>query len=235
MIVNKDVIQVKRKICVAVGESTFEAALNVASKVERADVIEIRLDYMKKVEIEPFISELSPKLLFTCRPSWEGGLFEGNEEERLTILKQAVQMGADYVDIELEASAESHQQIDEKIEQCDSKTIKIVSNHDFKQTRKLDELVEIVEKMIEAKADIGKVITTAESSVDVLRVFNLIEYAKSRNFPLISFCMGMAGAVSRVASCDMGGYMTYCSADDQQGTAPGQISVSDMQTIFSHY
>lgn len=235
MIVNEEVTKMNRRICVAIGEPTVESALAVAAKVQGADVIEIRLDYFKKVEIEPFIKNISSNLLFTCRPNWEGGLFEGAEEERLTILKNAVQAGADYVDIELEASAESQAQLDKVIEHSGDKTKKIVSNHDFIATSKLDHLVEIVDRMIEAKADIGKVITTAENSVDVLRVFNLIEYAKSRNFPLISFCMGKAGAVSRVASCDMGGYMTYCSADDQQTTAPGQLSVSGMRTIFSHY
>lgn len=235
MIVNEDVVQVKRKICVAIGESTVESALDVTSKVQVADVIEIRLDYFDTVEVEPFIKIVSAELLLTCRPKWEGGLFEGSEDERCNILQNAVQAGADYVDIELESSLDNHLKLDTMIEQFGGKTKKIVSNHDFKSTKKLDQLVEIVEKMIEAKADIGKVITTAESSVDVLRVFNLIEYAKSRNFPIISFCMGGAGAVSRVASCDMGGYMTYCSADDQQGTASGQVSVSDMRTIFSSY
>ena len=224
-----------RKICVAIGERSPEKALETARMVEGADVIEIRLDYFQQVEPEPFIKELTPEILFTCRPVWEGGLFKGGEDERLAILLKAVQAGADYIDVELEASAEMYKRLDEAIEASGGKTKKIVSSHDFSSTRKFDDLVDLVERMIEKDADIGKLITTATDSVDVLRVFNLLEYAKNRNFPLISFCMGEIGAVSRLASCDMGGYMTYCSADGQPVTAPGQISVSDLKRIYSLY
>ena len=35
---------------------------------------------------------------------WEGGKYDGPEEPRLAALRQAVAMGADYVDIELKVT-----------------------------------------------------------------------------------------------------------------------------------
>lgn len=225
----------KRKICVCVGELNIEKTMSVAGAVTGADVIEIRLDYMKGVDATPFCEKLSADLLFTCRPEWEGGFFVGDEEKRLEILHSAVLHGASYIDVELEAPATSHQYLIDSIKAHGSATQLILSNHDFNSTSSYDDLVEKIDSMRARGADIGKLITTAQSNKDVVRIFQILSYAQELDFPLIAFCMGEIGAVSRVASCDLGGYMTYCSGDGQAATAPGQISVSKMREIFASF
>ena len=42
-------------------------------------------------------------MLVTCRAVWEGGHFKGSEEERQRILREALDAGAEYVDIEWKA------------------------------------------------------------------------------------------------------------------------------------
>ena len=42
-------------------------------------------------------------VVVTCRAKWEGGGFEGSEEERRRILESAVALGAEYVDVEAAA------------------------------------------------------------------------------------------------------------------------------------
>ena len=39
-------------------------------------------------------------VLVSCRPVWEGGRFRGSEEERHSILRRALDLGADWVDLE---------------------------------------------------------------------------------------------------------------------------------------
>lgn len=36
-----------------------------------------------------------------CRPKWEGGEYEGDDKQRLEALLLAMELGADYVDVEL--------------------------------------------------------------------------------------------------------------------------------------
>lgn len=47
-------------------------------------------------------------LLFVCcllsRPKWEGGQYEGDENERQDVLRLAMELGADYVDVELQVT-----------------------------------------------------------------------------------------------------------------------------------
>ena len=66
---------------------------------------------------------------------------------------------------------------------------------------------------------------------DVLRVLNLQEEAARMDIPLIAFCMGRPGVISRVATVELGGYMTYCAAHEDEATAPGQLSVAVLRQI----
>lgn len=41
---------------------------------------------------------------FFIRPKWEGGEYEGDDGSRLEALRLAMQLGADYIDVELKVS-----------------------------------------------------------------------------------------------------------------------------------
>ncbi len=197
----------------------------------QADVIEVRLDHLKEPCVLPFFDTLETPLLFTNRPSWEGGLFTGDETQRLELLLKAVSANSRYIDLELLSVAESHQRVQQALQKSTTKLI--LSWHNFKNTPDQKKLVERVILMQDKGADIGKIITTAHSHRDVLRVLQLLEVAEKLHFPLITFCMGQIGVVSRVATCGLGGYMTYCAVDEQAATAPGQLSVQALQNIYS--
>ncbi len=222
---------VGRRVCVAIGEQSPEKALTVAKEVsDQADVIEIRLDCLKKQTVEPFIETLKKPLLFTNRPIWEGGNFNGDEAKRIAMLVEAVDREAAYVDLEYQSPEESLLEVTGHLEK--SRTRLILSSHNFKMTPARDELLEIMTGMREKGAHIGKIVTTAHSYLDVLRVLRLQEDAVLIDFPLIAFCMGKPGIISRVSTIELGGYMTYCSVDEMTGTAPGQISVAALREIY---
>ncbi|RUM41472.1 MAG: type I 3-dehydroquinate dehydratase [Desulfocapsa sp.] len=218
------------RICVSIArKNTAEAVAAAESVVGQADVLEIRLDYLTDPIITPFMEKLHIPLLFTNRPQWEGGQFNGAEEERLEPLLQAVSQNAAYVDLELLAPADSQQKMRSAMQNSESKLL--LSWHNFSDTPSREELVGRLAMMQDNGADIGKIITTAHDQNDVLRVLQLQETAAQLNFPLISFCMGKVGMISRVATCELGGYMTYCATSVDDATAPGQLSISTLREI----
>ncbi len=220
------------RTCVSIGRTTIDDALAVADSVAAdADVLEIRLDYLQTVAVSPFLATLEKPLLFTNRAAWEGGEFTGDEEQRLGALLEAVAENAAYVDLELLAPDDSHRKMLQALPE--SSTRLILSWHNFKETPSLEELVGRMALMQDRGADIGKIITTANDSSDVLRIMQLFDVARQLDFPLISFCMGAAGIISRVASCELGGYMTYCAVSDAELTAPGQITAAKMRRIHT--
>jgi 3-dehydroquinate dehydratase-1/3-dehydroquinate dehydratase/shikimate dehydrogenase len=222
----------RHRICVSIGRRDALKAIEAAQGIAPlADVIEIRLDCIERPSIPFFLSAIRTPLLFTNRPTWEGGCYAGQEDSRLDLLVEAMQGGAAYIDLELQAPAASLARI--RIESAGAETKLILSRHDFHKTPPREELSGWLQAMRDNGADIGKIVTTAQDYHDVLRVLQLQEEAAALNFPLIAFCMGKSGTISRLATLELGGYMTYCALDTKEATAPGQISVADLRSIYA--
>lgn len=221
----------ERKICVSIAEDTVQAAINTAQKMAgQADVIEIRLDSLHDPAITPFTESLSSPLLFTNRPVWEGGNYSGEEDARIQLLAEAAENGAAYIDIELKTDKNHQQELIDATRKTDTRII--VSWHNFQETPDYPHLGDILKRQRESGAHIGKIVTMAQDYSDVLRILHLQILAHKTDFPLIAFCMGKAGMISRLATLDLGGYMTYASPGLGEATAPGQIPVKNLLTAL---
>jgi len=220
----------KHRVCVSIAGKTVEQGLAVARGISSlADVIEIRLDALQRIEVAPFITQLANPLLFTNRPIWEGGDFAGEEEVRIAPLLEAASQGAHYVDLELKAPDSSHQAL---LEMTNTTSCQLIlSWHNFQGTPTQAELVGRLAMIQDKGAHIAKIVTMAHDFHDVLRVLSLQEEAARMDIPLIAFCMGQPGVISRVATVELGGYMTYCAVSESEATAPGQLSVAVLRQI----
>ncbi|MCF6289898.1 MAG: type I 3-dehydroquinate dehydratase [Desulfobacterales bacterium] len=226
-------IRTRGRICVAVASPTAKEAIEVARGTEPlAEVIEIRLDAMVKPEVAPLIKALNRPLLFTNRPAWEGGAFTGSEEQRIKPLLTAVRAGATYVDLELRAEPALRRQLFREIERESPDTMLILSWHDFNTTPDTEELEKIFARLCRSGAQVGKIVTMAHDYQDAQRVLALQELSMEWEFPLISFAMGRAGMLSRLATLERGGYMTYAAPDSVPGTAPGQLRLSELYSLL---
>ena len=219
------------KICVSIAAQTVKDALAQAATVARlADVIEIRLDCLGAPEIDPFMEKIKTPLLFTNRPEWEGGFFKGDESRRVALLEEAINKGAAYVDIELKAALDIREKLLDAATNSTSNII--ISWHNYDNTPSPQALASIFQAQYRSGAHIGKIVTKAHDFRDVLTVLELQSIAMEMDFPLISFCMGRVGTISRIATLEMHGYMTYAAPDDGEKTAPGQLPVSTLKTIL---
>lgn len=218
------------RICVSVARETVDEGLAVARKISPlTDVIEIRLDSLKSIAVGPFLTHLDKPLLLTNRPIWEGGGFAGDEEARIAPLIDGVQLGCHYVDLELKAPASSHVALLEVVEKSSCQLL--LSWHNFQETPSQTELIGRLAMIKDKGAHIAKMVTMAHDYHDVLRVLLLQEEAAKMDIPLVAFCMGRPGVISRVATLELGGYMTYCAVSEDEATAPGQLSVARLRQI----
>jgi 3-dehydroquinate dehydratase-1 len=219
-------------ICVAVAALDTDSAISAVKPLENdIDVVEIRLDAMQQVAIPELCRGISRPLLFTNRPAWEGGHCTKAEEERLEPLHEAVRQQAAFVDLELKTPLQYRKQLLDKIRGLQTRLI--ISHHDFKKTPAAAALSTILQQQVDSGAHIGKIVTMAHSYLDVLRVLHLQCEAQRLNFPLIAFCMGEEGKLSRIITLLLGGFMTYAAIDEQQATAPGQLSVSQLKKAMA--
>ncbi len=222
------------KICVSIaGIDAAAVHAEVQPVLEKVDVIEIRLDSMAEPDVARCCGLFRKPLLFTNRPVWEGGSFSRFEDERVRPLFAAVDLQVAYVDFELRADPQLRSQLLQAMQSAPTRMI--LSWHDFTSTPTAKELAGIVGQMMDSGAHIGKIVTTAHSPADVLRVLHVQERALAAGFPLSCFCMGEAGRISRLATLYLGGYMTYGALSDVRATAPGQLSIDRLYALCREF
>ena len=99
------------------------------------------------------------------------GKYEGDEETRLRVLRQAAELGAPYIDVEFAAQAAFHAD-GEKLP-CHTRLI--MSHHNFERTLSKSELQGIERDMRAAGADIAKLAMTATNITDAWTMIELLK------------------------------------------------------------
>ncbi|MGC1404793.1 MAG: type I 3-dehydroquinate dehydratase, partial [Thermodesulfobacteriota bacterium] len=120
----------------------------------------------------------------------------------------------------------------EKIEACRGQTKLILSYHNFERTPSPKELRKKLDDGYAAGADMVKIVSHAQEMADNLKVLGLIPYAQRKQKEIIAFCMGEKGRMSRVMAPLLGSYWTYASLNKGEESAPGQMTVKELQQMF---
>jgi len=217
------------KICVSIVETTHDKAVRAIQEGNRvADLVELRVDYLKNPKLERVPISEKDRFILTCRRKAEGGRYAGNEKSRFGILKEAVELGFGYVDVELE----SERPLREDLMENRKKTRVILSYHHFRTTPSQKELQKVTDDMIRLGADVAKVVTFAQIWEDNLRVLSLIPYAKEKGQNIVAFCMGENGKMSRIFAPWFGSAWTYAALSKAKASAPGQLTVREMKNLW---
>jgi 3-dehydroquinate dehydratase / shikimate dehydrogenase len=196
-------------LCQTVTGHTMAELVAARDAAADVDMIELRLDGVADVDVAGALDGRAHPAIVTCRPTWEGGRFEGSEDERRAFLAQALDRGAEYVDVEWRAG------FTEVIAQAPDRVI--VSSHDFAGVP--TDLEARVRAMRQMGAGVIKVAVTAARLADALC---LLDIARDGNAVVIG--MGAAGLPTRLLATRFGSRWTYAG----DGVAPGQIPAAQM-------
>ncbi len=220
------------KVCLALSSDTVETMLDTAESMARDNpFIEFRLDYLKQplaalpkihrfLETHQYVTAIG-----TCRRADNGGKFKGSLASELDVLTKARAAGCHIVDLELQSALKSKP---EAIARLRGRAGLILSFHDFRATRNLDETLE---KMLKVPADFYKVVTTATTLSDNVAMMKFLQ-TQSDKHALVGLCMGEQGIISRVLSVRAGSVFTFGAVSADLKTAPGQVSAGDLHSIY---
>jgi len=210
-------------ICVSLGRVRHREliASHQALAQNGASLVELRIDWLRfPPDVGRVIKSLPTPTIVTCRRPQDGGRWRGSEDERLMLLRHAIVAGVDYVDLEGDIAA--------KVPRY-GKTKRIVSYHNFQETP--DNLADIQAELSKLNADIVKIVTTANTPADNVKVLELIPGAP---VPTIAFCMGEIGVPSRILCGKLGAPFTYATFSKERELAPGQLSFEEMRDIYRY-
>lgn len=188
------------------------------------DFFELRIDLIGGVWRE-LVAGLDRPWIACNRRIEEGGYWQGSESERIRELIDAVDLGAAIIDVELATP-----DIEAIIGEVKGRAELLISYHNLDETPSLETMQDIVEKQLSVGADICKVVTTARSFADNIAVLQLISYYP--DIKIVAFAMGPQGYLSRVLSPFVGGYFTYASVEEGRESAAGQMTISDLKSIY---
>jgi len=205
-------------ICISFGSITLSDLLE---RLKTTPLAEIRIDLLKLTSTQVAqVFGSHPNLIATCRPDTMG--IEAQQQLLLT----AIESGAAYVDIEVEAPSSFKKTMVEAAHARGCRVI--VSYHNYVETPNRATLHATISQMVADGADIVKIATLAHTSSDTARILSLYEDPIK---PLVALAMGEAGRVTRIAIPLLGAPFTF-AAPQGAATAPGQLTDTEMETIY---
>ncbi len=216
-------------ICIPImAQNTSDALQKMAMASTFGDLMEIRLDVMEAFDLSAMIGAAPKPVIITYRSRNEGGHGHAPYGEFKDYFKEAVRLGADYVDVEYVIPPEHRRCLFEK-----RGTAKmILSKHFCDGTPSWENLKDLFRDMANSGADVVKIVTHARTPADNLTVLGLIPLAEKMGIGVMAFCMGPLGRISRVACPILGGVFTFASLEKGHESASGQVPAMEMQMIL---
>ncbi len=213
-------------ICTSLQNKSFEEILLILED-PAVEMAEIRLDRcpLTDAEIEELFSESDTPLIATCRLSECA-----SEQEALHRLRTAIEAGARFADLEIEAPAPVSKEFQRLCRKHGTEVIR--SYHDFGHTPDLEVLQMALARCFRYGADIAKIVTTCHSAEDAARIESLysivLEGVDSLQGRLVAFGMGEAGRETRLDCLRRGAPFSFAALSEEDATAPGQWSLGEM-------
>ncbi len=208
-------------ICVTIGRGRHASLAQEWSEAAEAgvDLVELRLDCLRRdPDLKRILAKRPTPMLVTLRRGADGGLWRGNEEKRQGLIREAIALGIDYVDIEVDVAS--------KIRRY-GKTKRIISYHNFHEIPA--DLKSIAEQCDEADADVVKLAVRAPSIAEASEILKL---SANSPVPMIALAMGEAGVFTRILGRKFGAPWTYAGYNPERTFAPGMPVYRDLKRDY---
>ncbi len=208
-------------ICISVTpESRQLAKVDIYNAANQCDLVEVCLDRLhKEPDVKDIISGCKKPVLISCRPVAEGGHFDGTEEERLALMRQAILAGPDYIELDPKSA--------QKIPRF-GKTQRVVSFASM--TRPLNDVEEAFEEATRCQADIIKFTwptETLESAWPLLAVVS-----QKRMLPVVGLGLGRCGLTFSLLGRKYGSPWIYAALERGMEAFPGQPTVGELDDVY---
>jgi 3-dehydroquinate dehydratase/shikimate dehydrogenase len=209
-------------LCETVTGQSMAELVAARDGATHGDMVELRLDGVGDLDVAGALQGRRVPALVTCRPAWEGGRYDGGEEERAGVLSRALELGAEFVDVEWRAATQSSGAFID-IVRCHPARV-ILSSHDFDGVPR--DLSDRVRAMRGVGAGSIKVAVAVSRLTETLP---LKEIGAAGDAIVVG--MGEAGVPSRLLAAQYGSRWTYAG----RGAAPGQLPAETMADDFHFF
>ncbi|TCM61184.1 3-dehydroquinate dehydratase [Acinetobacter calcoaceticus] len=216
------------------------AQAQVIAQNPDADLAEFRIDLLDfaddNIRVMALGHELNrilehKPLIATIRTANEGGQLKITDQAYEKIYSAYLQQPfMQLLDIEMYRAPASVEKLTQLAHQ--NNVLVIMSNHDFNQTPSQAEIEQRLYQQDQMGADILKIAVMPKRQQDVLTLMNATANVRQNsNKPLLTMSMGQLGTISRVATANIGGSLSFGMIGE--ASAPGQIDVKQLKHILN--
>ena len=210
-------------ICISVtpASRTF-AKVDLLNAARQCDVIELCLDRLvKEPDVGDLIAGCDKPVLVSCRRKREGGQFEGTDEQRLGILRQAIVAAPAYIELDCE-SAQSIPRFGE--------TKRVLAYTSMKEAFSKEDIEDIFTEAKQLKGDIVKFTwptPTLEAAWPLLAAV-----AKKHQLPAVGLGLGKAGVTFSLLGRKYGSPWIYAALEKGMEAFDDQTTVLELDEIY---
>ncbi|MEE2629386.1 MAG: type I 3-dehydroquinate dehydratase [Candidatus Thermoplasmatota archaeon] len=182
-----------------------------------------------KTDLEAISASTDIPMIFTCRPTDQGGFFPGDEGQRAGVLKEAIALKPQWIDLEVDIDPGIREEIKSTIGQ---QTKIIASIHSTEKTPTPSEIVQDVIDNQEL-GDVVKACYITKNRTDGLRIFEAAWELKDSDCDSTVMGLGPGGDWSRIHAPLLGQFMVYSTTESGWHLAQqGRINASDLKTAW---
>ncbi len=207
-------------ICISVTpESRKLAKADLVNAARRGDLIELCLDRLiKEPDVGDLVKAVDKPVLVSCRRPEEGGHFQGSEEQRLRLLREAVVAEPAYVELDLDTAR--------KIPRY-GPTKRVVSYTSL--DRPLGNVDRIFQQAKLADADVVKFTWPTKTLEEAWPL--LAAVAKKRDLPVVGLGIGPAGLTFSLLGRKYGSPWIYAALEKGMEAFQGQPTVWELDEV----
>jgi len=208
-------------ICISVSPRSRQLArVDILNAARQADMVEVCLDHLlKEPDVGDLLEGATTPIIVSCRRRSDGGAWEGTEEERQAILRQAIVAAPEWIELELDIAP--------KIPRF-GKTKRLISI--TAMDRPFENIEELYEQAVAAKADAVKFTTPTLSLESAWPL--LAAVSKKREIPVVPFGLSRAGITLSLLGCKYGSPWNYAALEKGMELFPGQATAAEMDEIY---
>jgi 3-dehydroquinate dehydratase / shikimate dehydrogenase len=208
-------------LCISVAPVSRKLAkADLLNAAGQCDLIELCLDHLlKEPDVGEMLQGIPKPILVACRRPQDGGKFEGTEEERMTLLRQAIVAGPQYVELDLETAP--------KVPRF-GKTKRVISVISLDGPP--DDVDEVYNEAASRNADVIKFAWPASTFEAVWPLLKII--SQKRQVPTIGLAIGRAALTLALLGRALDVPWSYAALERGLESVPGQPTVHDLKDIY---
>lgn len=218
----------ENKYCLPIIKNT-KKEVTKSLKIKGYGFYEIWLDYIKDLD-NKFIADIAKKhegkLIFLFRR-------QNLEKIRLSLEKrQNIISLLSKFNVFLDIDFLTQYDELEFLKQNLDKSKLLLSYHNYRETPKLDYLLNLVDKMSKYNPDIFKIATMCDKETDALNLLNLLLKLKEQRLKHIVLGMGEKGLITRIFGPIWGSELIFAPQNIKDKSALGQLTKKQLELIL---